>query len=111
MPDGMQTLDHEGVIVHQHNIGQFIGVWGVLLGLTAIEVYLGYQNLQPLKMLFILLGLSIIKAALIILYFMHMKFEVRRMRYVLMTALVVCLCLMTVFFADAARIISLGVRQ
>ena len=42
---------------------------------------------------------------------MHMKFEVRRMRYVLMTAVIVCLCLMTIFFADAARIISLGVRQ
>ena len=111
MPDGMQTLNHEGVIVHQHNIGQFIGVWGVLLGLTAIEVYLGYQNLQPLKMLFILLGLSIIKSALIILYFMHLKFEVRRMRYVLMTALVVCLCLMFTFFADAVRIINLGIRQ
>jgi len=111
MAHDMQTLDHEGVILHEHKIGQFIAVWGALLGLTAIEVYLGYQNLQPLKMLFILLGLSIIKAALIILYFMHMKFEMRRMRYVLMTALVVCLCLMTVFFADAARIISLGVRQ
>ena len=111
MPDGMQTLNHEGVIVHEHKIGQFIAVWGALLGLTAIEVYLGYQNLQPLKMLFILLGLSIIKAALIILYFMHMKFEIRRMRYVLMTALVVCLCLMTVFFADAVRIIDLGIRQ
>jgi len=110
MPDGMQTVDHEGVIVHAHGIGQFIGVWGALLVLTGIEVYLGYQNMQPLKMLFILLGLSIIKAALIILYFMHMKFEMKRMRYVLMTALVVCLCLMFTFFADAARIIDLGVR-
>jgi cytochrome c oxidase subunit 4 len=110
MPDGTQTLNHEGVIVHEHKIGQFIGVWGTLLALTAIEVYLGYQNMQPMKMLFILLGLSIIKAALIILYFMHMKFEIRSMRYVLMTALVVCLCLMSVFFADAARIINLGVR-
>jgi len=111
MPDGMQTVDHEGVVVHEHKIGQFIGVWGALLVLTGIEVYLGYQNLQPLKMLFILLGLSIIKAALIILYFMHMKFEMRRMRYVLMTALVVCLCLMFTFFADAVRIIDLGIRQ
>ena len=110
MAHGMQTVNHEGVIVHEHKIGQFIGVWGGLLGLTAIEVYLGYQNMQPMKMLFILLGLSIVKAALIILYFMHMKFEMRRMRYVLMTALVVCLCLMFTFFADAARIISLGVR-
>ena len=111
MPDGMQTVDHEGVIVHEHKIGQFIGVWGALLALTGIEVYLGYQNMQPMKMLFILLGLSIIKAALIILYFMHMKFEMRRMRYVLMTALVVCLCLMFTFFADAVRIIDLGIRQ
>jgi cytochrome c oxidase subunit IV len=89
---------------------QFFWVWGALLILTAIEVYLGYQNMQPLKMLFILLGISIIKSALIILYFMHMKFEMKRMRYVLMTALVVCLCLMFTFFADAARIIDLGVR-
>ena len=110
MAHDMQTLDHEGVILHEHKIGQFIAVWGALLGLTAIEVYLGYQNMQPLKMLFILLGLSIIKSALIILYFMHMKFEMKRMRYVLMTALIICLCLMFTFFADAQRIIHLGVR-
>jgi len=104
----MQAGNHEGAVART---GQFFWVWGGLLILTAIEVYLGYQNMQPLKMLFILLGLSIIKSALIILYFMHMKFEVRRMRYVLMTALVVCLCLMTIFFADAMRIIDLGIRQ
>ncbi len=110
MAHGMHPISHEEAIVHEHKIGQFVGVWGALLGLTAIEVYLGYQNLQPLKMLFMLLGLSIIKSALIILYFMHMKFEIPRMRYVLMTALVVCLCLMFTFFADAVRIIDLGVR-
>ncbi len=111
MAHGMQTATPEGVIVHEHKTTQFFWVWGGLLGLTAIEVYLGYQNMQPLKMLFILLGLSIVKSALIILYFMHLKFEVRRMRYVLMTALVVCLCLMFTFFADAVRIIDLGIRK
>jgi len=104
-------MAHGSQIIEAHpRTGQFFWVWGGLLILTAIEVYLGYQNMQPLKMLFILLGLSIIKSALIILYFMHMKFEMKRMRYVLMTALVVCLCLMFTFFADAARIIDLGVR-
>ncbi len=107
----MRTAEHEGVIVHVHKMGQFFWVWGILLLVTAIEVYLGYQNLQPVKMLGILLGLSIIKAALIILFFMHMKFETQRMRRVLMSALVVVLCLMTVFFADAVRIIDLGIRQ
>lgn len=109
----MEELITEQVIeAHRHHgRAQFFWVWGVLLLITAVEVYLGYQNLQPLRMLTILMGLSIVKAALIILYFMHMKFEVRRMRRVLMTALVICLCLMCTFFADALRIVHLGIRQ
>lgn len=93
-----------------HSHKQFFVVWGALLVLTGIEVYLGYQNMQAVKMLTILLVLSVFKAALIILYFMHLKFEIARMRWVLMTALVICLGLMTMFFADAARILSLGVH-
>ena len=101
----------QSVEVHAHHSHTpFFVVWGALLVLTGVEVYLGYQNMQPMKMLSILLVLSFVKAALIILYFMHMKFEIRRMRWVLMTALVICLGLMSVFFADAARIISIGVR-
>ena len=64
-----------------HSHGQFYVVWGVLLALTAIEVYLGYQNMEPKRMLSILMCLSIVKAALIIGYFMHMKFEVSRMKW------------------------------
>ncbi len=93
-----------------HSHTPFFIVWGALLVLTGVEVFLGYQNLPAVRMLSILLVLSIIKAALIILYFMHMKFEVRRMRWVLLTALVICLGLMSMFFADAARILSIGVH-
>jgi caa(3)-type oxidase subunit IV len=107
----MQTASAAGAVVHEHKTSQFFWVWGVLLLITAIEVYLGYQNLQPVKMLMFLMGLSIVKAALIILFFMHMKFETARMRRVLMATLVLCLCLMSVFFADAMRIIHLGIRQ
>ncbi len=93
-----------------HSHKQFFVVWGALLVLTGFEVFLAYEQLPAVKMLSILLVLSFVKAALIILYFMHLKFEIKRMRWVLMTALVVCLGLMSMFFADAARILSLGVR-
>ena len=93
-----------------HNIMQFFWVWGALLVLTAIEVYLGYQNMEPKRMLSILMCLSIVKAALIIGYFMHMKYEVSRMKYLTMCSLVFCLAMMMVFFPDAFRIIYLGVR-
>src|SRR5690242_1534091 len=49
-----------------HGKSQFLWVWGVLLVITGIEVYLGYQNMEPVRMLSILMGLSIVKAALII---------------------------------------------
>ena len=52
-----------------------------------------------------------IKAALIIGFFMHLKYEVSRMKWLTMCSVVGCLILMTIFFfPDAFRILSLGVR-
>jgi cytochrome c oxidase subunit IV len=91
-----------------HGKAQFLWVWVALLIMTAIEVFLTYQNLEPIRMLTILMGLSLIKAALIIGYFMHMKFEVSRMKWLTMASLVLCLALMMIFFPDAFRILALG---
>jgi len=93
-----------------HRLIPFFWVWGALLVLTAVEVYLGYQNMEPKRMLTILMALSLVKAALIIGYFMHMKYEASRMRLLTMCSLVFCLAMMMVFFPDAFRILSLGVR-
>jgi cytochrome c oxidase subunit 4 len=106
----METMGPAIVAHRGHKHSQFFYVWGALLVLTGVEVYLAYQNMQPLRMLTILLGLSIVKAALIISYFMHLKFEARRMKWMLMASLVACLSLMSTFFADAFRILHLGVR-
>jgi cytochrome c oxidase subunit 4 len=93
-----------------HKLAPFFYVWGTLLVLTAIEVYLGYQNMEPKRMLSILMCLSIVKAGLIIAYFMHMKYEASRMRWLTMCSLVFCLAMMMVFFPDAFRILYLGLR-
>jgi len=96
---------------HQHHgKPQFFVVWGALLTMTAIEVYLAYQNLPAVRMLTILMGLSLVKAALIIGYFMHMKFEISRMKWTTMCVLVACLALMMIFFPDALRILTLSVK-
>ena len=89
----------------------FFWVWGALLIMTGIEVYLTYQNMRPGKMLTILLALSFVKAALIIGYFMHLKYEVTSMKWLTMCSVVACLILMTIFFfPDAFRILYLGVK-
>ena len=94
-----------------HGKAEFLWVWAALLVMTAIEVYLTYQNMAPKTMLTILMGLSLIKAALIIGYFMHLKYELSRMKWLTMCSVVACLILMTIFFfPDAKRILDLGVK-
>jgi cytochrome c oxidase subunit 4 len=87
----------------------FISIWFWLLAITALEVFLGYIHLPLFYMLTILMGLSIIKAALIIAYFMHLRFERLTLVLTLIPALVICICLFAVFFPDSFR--SLGLRN
>ena len=91
---------------------QYFWVWGALLVLTAIEVVLGYKQVfEPVHMLEILLVLSINKSALIIGYFMHLKFEKAIMRWMLVLSVVACFVIMYFFFfPDAGRILRLGVK-
>lgn len=97
----------EHVAEHTHAEGSnrlFTMVWVWLLVMTGIEVFLAYKQL-PLKfMLTILMGLSIIKAALIVAYFMHLRFERLSLVLTLVPMLVICICLMLlVFFPDGFR--------
>jgi caa(3)-type oxidase subunit IV len=87
--------------------GQYFWVWGALLVLTAIEVVLGYKQIfSPVRMLEVLLVLSIIKSALIIAYFMHLKFERALMRWMLVISVTACFIIMyCFFFRDATRIL------
>ena len=81
----------------------FISVWVWLLVITGIEVFLGYIHLPVLYMLTILMGLSIIKAALIVAYFMHLRFERLNLILTIVPALVICICLLMAFFPDSFR--------
>src|SRR4029077_19411190 len=92
---------------HDDSKGQYFWVWGALLVLTAIEVVLGYRQVfSPVRMLEVLLLLSVIKSALIIGYFMHLKFETALMRRLLVLSVVTCFVIMySFFFPDANRVL------
>jgi|SRR5215831_224418 len=81
----------------------FMMVWIWLLALTGFEVFLGYIQLSVVLMLVILMGASIIKAALIIAYFMHLRFERLQLILTIVPAVVVCICLLLIFFPDSFR--------
>ena len=81
----------------------FISIWVWLVALTGIEIFLAYRPMPIHIMLTILLGLSIIKAALIVAYFMHLKFERLSLVLTIVPMLVICICLLFVFFPDSFR--------
>src|SRR6184192_3227487 len=81
----------------------FLSIWVWLLLLTGFEVFLGYVRLPVIYMLVILMGASIIKAALIVAYFMHLRFERFNLILTIVPAVVICICLLLVFFPDSFR--------
>jgi len=82
----------------------FLNVWFALLFMTGVEVFLAYEQLPVVIFLTVLLGLSVIKAALIIAYFMHLKFEKLSLFLTLFPMLILCIVLMLlIFMPDSSR--------
>ena len=97
-------------IEHAHAAGSgrvFVFVWIWLLAITAIEVFLAYEQLPLNLMLGLLMGLSIIKAYLIISYFMHLRYEKPGLAVTLIPPLVLVICLLFLAFPDSFRLLSL----
>src|SRR5215475_2295652 len=107
----MHTMHHT-TAAQGETKATYLWVWGALLLLTAVEVVLAYKRvLPPVHMLEVLLILSVVKAGLITMYFMHLKAELPRMRWLLTVSVTACFALMWIFFfKDAQRVVDLGVK-
>lgn len=81
----------------------FMNVLLALLVLTLVEVVLAYIHIPAAIMLTLVMGLSLVKAALIIAYFMHLRFERMSLVLTLIPTLAVCICLLFIVFPDSFR--------
>lgn len=102
---------HDTTALETHQPGTkklFMWVWFWLLILTGVEVLLAYMRLDPHPMLILLVGLSLIKSALIVAYFMHLRFEKIGLFLIIVPSLVFCLVMILIFvFPDSLRIVRL----
>ena len=112
-PEAHPVVRREVPLVLDHGAHSAMGnrlvftVWFWLVLITLVEVFLAYIQLGVTTMLILLLGFSVVKAALIIAYFMHLRFEKRSLVWTLMPAMVVTICLLAVFFPDSFRLLEL----
>jgi len=97
------NAEAHAVEAHGASVGTNVVVWVGLVAITGLEVFLAYEALQPTVMLSILVALSVIKAALIMSYFMHLKFEKFTLVLWIVPAMIFCICMMFIFFFPEAQ--------
>ncbi len=102
------VLPQDPAYVDSH-IPLFNKIWLGLLAFTALEVVLAYVQIAgALIMLAILLILSLIKAAMIMACFMHLKFDHPQLTWIVVAPAVACILIMCgYFFPDSFRILAL----
>jgi cytochrome c oxidase subunit IV len=101
------------------HIPLFNKIWIGLLALTGVEVLLAYIQVPDLQvasaqiagvlvMLAILLVLSLIKAGMIMLSFMHLQFDHKHLKWIVVIPAGACILIMCgYFFPDAFRLFDL----
>ena len=90
------------------SVGTNLAVWIGLVAITFLEVFLAYEQLQPSVMLTILVVLSLVKAGMILSWFMHLKFEKFSLVLLLIPAMIFCICMMFIFFfPEAFRLLQM----
>ena len=102
------STDAHAAEAHGASVGTNISVWIGLVAITFLEVFLAYKDLQPSLMLSLLAILSVVKAAMIMSYFMHLKFEKFSLVLWLVPAMIFCICMMFIFFfPEAFRLVQM----
>ena len=104
----MNTHAHAEEVHAGASVGTNLAIWVGLVAITFLEVFLAYKQLQPSLMLSILVVLSVVKAAMIMSYFMHLKFEKLSLVLWLVPAMIFCICMMFIFFfPEAFRLLQM----
>ncbi len=68
----MQARDHEEHYVVPYSL--YVSIWAALIVLTAITVSVSYVDMKHVAILTAVL-IATVKASLVVLYFMHIRFE------------------------------------
>jgi len=87
-------------MAHTHKHPNYMAIFWWLLALTIIEVGVIFMPLAKVLIAILLVGLALTKAALVAMYFMHLKFERTTLGLIAVTPLVLCVLLVFALLPD-----------
>jgi cytochrome c oxidase subunit IV len=85
---------------HAHPQPNYMGVFWWLLALTIAEVIVAYAHMPRPITVILLVGMAFTKAAMVALYFMHLKFERSTLTLIALTPLILCIFLSLMLLPD-----------
>ena len=85
-----------------HGEPNYMLIFYWLAGLTVLEVAVAYAPIAKLLMITLLIGLAFGKAALVAMYFMHLRFERMTLALIALTPPVLLVMFLTITYPDAA---------
>jgi len=77
-----------------------ISIFLWLLALTILEIAVIYLDIHRLFVIILLVGFALAKAALVGMYFMHLRFERITLAMIAVTPLIICLFLILMLLPD-----------
>ena len=86
-------------MAHIASVKSYVGIFLTLMVLTAITVLVAYVNLGQLNKV-VALGIASIKATLVVLYFMHVKYSSRLTKLVVVSGFFFLVILLSLTMVD-----------
>ena len=83
-----------------HAEPNYISIFWWLLALTIVEIAIIYMPMARLFINILLVGFALAKAALVAMYFMHLRFERITLAMIAVTPLIICLFLILMLLPD-----------
>jgi cytochrome c oxidase subunit 4 len=93
--------EHEHTKHHGPGYGLFIGIWAALMVLTAVTVEVSTIHLGFLNVL-VAMTIASFKASLVVFFFMHLKYEDRTFKTMVLVAFVILAIFIGFTFFDTA---------
>jgi cytochrome c oxidase subunit 4 len=84
-----------------HKEPNYIAIWFWLAVLTVLEIWIAQMGIPKALMISALIGLAVAKAALVALYFMHLKFERATLGLIALTPPILLVLLTFAVYPDA----------
>ena len=96
----MAAITHGHATAGEHKHPNYMAIFWALAVLTVLELAVVFMPFGKLTAGTLLCGLALGKAALVAMYFMHLKFEVRTLAMIAVTPLLIATLLVFVLLPD-----------